>query len=587
MGLSTKQTLKALSGALTILAAMLLMNAPTASALIAVPYLKVSPQTGAPGDTFTFGIAYGNVIQGCDVPVDYTVSGPDDPQGNEGPQIASGTLPATIPGNPPIIATGSVSPTIPGTYTIDAQAEPDTQGSCEGLVLQGTFQVTSPPPPPDTVTLTPASQSQPIDNTARVTATLTDTSSGTPVPGAVMTFGITGPNSSVNGTCTPADCTTDPDGQVTFTYAGTSTGDDTVNVSVGPFGGGNPTAAANVTWTPTVNGSRYAALGDSYSAGEGTLSYNRGTDIPGVNMCHRSPFSYASELDMDANLGSFAFVACSGAITDDLFSPNHSPNFAPSGDIEPAQLCQASSVSIAGKSITACGSARLPALGPDTRTVTLTIGGNDAGFSSVIKSCVWVLILGTNHGMPGRGCSGKSSVVEPALSRMLTLAGRGSATITESGVQYKIHSITSVIAAIHQNAPNAHVYIAGYPRLFQDTTGRDCQVGTATVNGKVGRPLEVAPFDASWLDGAASLLNAIVSSAAAGKPWATYVDVTAPFNGHGLCSADPWINSIDVNFTVNSSVLVQYATPSGDAHPTLQGQKDGYEAAFRAAGVGQ
>jgi len=67
-----------------------------------------------------------------------------------------------------------------------------------------------------------------------------------------------------------------------------------------------------------------------------------------------------------------------------------------------------------------------------------------------------------------------------------------------------------VLETIHQLAPNAHVFVAGYPRLFQPRSAADCQVGTMTVKSG-GRSqtvtVKVAPVDALWIDSLADLMN--------------------------------------------------------------------------------
>src|SRR5579884_2806461 len=70
-----------------------------------------------------------------------------------------------------------------------------------------------------------------------------------------------------------------------------------------------------VTFTPRMYGMPYVALGDSYSAGVGNGAYGWGSEH---NNCERSHKGYPALIDKDQNLG-MAFVACSGAVTDDLF----------------------------------------------------------------------------------------------------------------------------------------------------------------------------------------------------------------------------------------------------------------------------
>lgn len=105
-----------------------------------------------------------------------------------------------------------------------------------------------------------------------------------------------------------------------------------------------------------ASGAAYVALGDSYSSGEGLPPYLWGSNT-WRNQCHRSPQGYAPQLAR-ARRGSFAFAACSGATTNDLFSMSH--NSRAEGP-------------------------QLDALGPDTQVVTLTIGGNDLGLTNCCR----------------------------------------------------------------------------------------------------------------------------------------------------------------------------------------------------------
>jgi hypothetical protein len=78
-----------------------------------------------------------------------------------------------------------------------------------------------------------------------------------PVPGAVVTFAVTGRNTGVAGTCTypsgeaDPECKTDANGKVVFTYPDTNgAGTDTINASVTLRRAGTQHATAAWTWTP-------------------------------------------------------------------------------------------------------------------------------------------------------------------------------------------------------------------------------------------------------------------------------------------------------------------------------------------------
>ena len=96
---------------------------------------------------------------------------------------------------------------------------------------------------------------------------------------------------------------------------------------------------------PLVSGARYVSLGSSYAAGPGvTVS----ADTPS-NRCARSSDNYAHQLAKRFNL-SLVDVACSGATTAHILG---------NWDDLPPQI---------------------DAVTPDTRLVTITIGGNDVSF---------------------------------------------------------------------------------------------------------------------------------------------------------------------------------------------------------------
>src|ERR1700712_2982877 len=92
-------------------------------------------------------------------------------------------------------------------------------------------------------------------------------------------------------------------------------------------------------------GPSYVALGDSYSSGVGTRTY-----ISDGTSCQRSVYAYPY-LIAAAKGYTLNFQACSGATTATVTS------------------------------------SQLAALSTSTKYVTMSVGGNDAGFSNVITEC--------------------------------------------------------------------------------------------------------------------------------------------------------------------------------------------------------
>jgi lysophospholipase L1-like esterase len=231
---------------------------------------------------------------------------------------------------------------------------------------------------------------------------------------------------------------------------------------------------------------RYVALGDSYSAGTGAGRYFDPT-------CRRSVSSYPYLLHLAHPGWTFRDVACSGATTSEM---------------------------LAGQ---------IPSLTPDTDWVTYTIGGNDAGFASVLEDCA-----------PPAWLSDCDGAIDEAR-RLIRgeLPGR----------------LDAVNGAIAARAPWARVVVLDYPRLFD---GGDCSPFTWFDSGEISR-----------LNRAAKLLMRVIRAAVAraGERF-RFRDVIPSFAGHGLGaggagSAAEWINGLSV--------------PLADSfHPNARGQAGGY-----------
>ncbi|QLQ36970.1 SGNH/GDSL hydrolase family protein [Micromonospora robiginosa] len=230
----------------------------------------------------------------------------------------------------------------------------------------------------------------------------------------------------------------------------------------------------------TVN---YVALGDSYSSGVGAGPYDLST-------CLRSQKSYAPLWAAAHAVTSFRFPACGGAVT---------------ADVRDSQVGQLSST---------------------TTLVTITIGGNDAGFADVMTSCRF-----------GSTSSCESAVAGAKTFATATLPGRLDATY----------------AAIRDRAPNARLVVLGYPRLFE--------------TGSCGL-LAMSSYKRTILNQAADVLNGVTAGRASAAG-ATFVDARPAFTGHGVCAADPWIRDV-------SGVIEAY-------HPNANGYRYGYLAALTAA----
>lgn len=274
----------------------------------------------------------------------------------------------------------------------------------------------------------------------------------------------------------------------------------------------------------------YVALGDSFSSGEGSFSY-----YPEQNSCHRSPDSYSHYLKEYIPFSSMRLVACSGAVTDDLYSTSHNN---PSVDAQKNHLSE------------------------NTEVVTLTIGGNDVGFGTVVESCVDFV----DH--PGYLCSTNLTHQAMIANGMSGLEGAGQTKYTDGGDP--IHSYVSILNTIMTAAPNATIYIGGYPRLFgssiSDYTpdaaapgGAKCQVGNV-----LGLGMHVSYTDAQWINNQGDLLNGLIEDAVTeiNSDKVVYVSPTH-LNGHALC---------DNLYSMINGVIIDGDDPTVESfHPTSAG----------------
>jgi lysophospholipase L1-like esterase len=224
----------------------------------------------------------------------------------------------------------------------------------------------------------------------------------------------------------------------------------------------------------------YVALGDSYSSGTGTRSYiNDGTS------CQRSTYAYPS-LIAAARGYSLNFRACSGAKVADVTNT------------------------------------QLSALTASTNYVSISVGGNDAGFADVLTECATPWWAGD--------CNGAIDQAQAFINN--TLPGR----------------LSTLYASIRSKAPNAKVVVVGYPRIFN---GEDCNAGTW-----------FSPAEEARLNQTADLLNSRTSSQASAKGF-SFANPTSRFVGHAVCDSVEWINGL------SNPVSESY-------HPNKAGHSSGY-----------
>lgn len=224
----------------------------------------------------------------------------------------------------------------------------------------------------------------------------------------------------------------------------------------------------------------YVALGDSYSSGTGTRTY-----IDDGTTCQRSVYAYPSLL-ASARGYALNFRACSGATISDV-----------------TRL-------------------QLSALSRRTAYVTISAGGNDAGFTNVLSTCAQPRWAADCHGAINSSREYIQSTLPGALRRL-----------------YR---------AIRSRAPSATVVAVGYPRLFD---GIDCNALTWFSSAEMRR-----------LNATTDLLNSTTHSVASAAGL-SFANPTRRFVGHAVCDRPEWINGL--------------ASPLSESyHPKISGHRRGY-----------
>jgi lysophospholipase L1-like esterase len=250
-------------------------------------------------------------------------------------------------------------------------------------------------------------------------------------------------------------------------------------------------AAAPAAAQPVVNAAQpvvnYVALGDSYSSGVGAGSYSSSS-----GSCDRSANAYSALWAAAHGPASYMSAACAGATTASVIS------------------------------------GQLSALSSATTLVSITVGGNDVGFSSVMETCV---LHSTST------CVSAIAASESEIAS--TLPGQ----------------LDSVLAAISAHAPKARVVVLGYPHLYDLSRSPAC--------------LGLSTTDRTDLNDAADALDGAIQ-AAAQRHGDVFADVRNQFAGHEICDSGSWLHSVNL-----LDIDVSY-------HPTAAGQSGGYYPAFSA-----
>jgi lysophospholipase L1-like esterase len=329
----------------------------------------------------------------------------------------------------------------------------------------------------------------------------------------------------------------------------------------GITGSGDPSLGADVAFgavafIPVESGS-YVALGDSYSAGEGTGGpWDEGTDVQTANgaqatdLCHRSPDAYGpkyAQLTQTFIGSTVIHLACSGGTLTDLDNihwirtPDGTTYFDPS---HPYQWPTAPSICSASPSpCTYSGSGGTASVEPGSQVsllqqipspklVTLTIGGNDAGFAGIITNCVYQF-LGINIKRNGT-CQSVVYTNPNGTNQLDKTIATLQAPITKA--------LQDVKAAV---PVSTKIVLLTYPAIFNSNSGQ-CSL--------------LYSSDVQWLMTEAQKFDQMLMNAAASAGVSVLNEENA-FQGHELCTGTPWVQKPDNPIQPDLSLKDNYFHP--------------------------
>lgn len=274
--------------------------------------------------------------------------------------------------------------------------------------------------------------------------------------------------------------------------------------------GGSPPTSKIHRFAPPNPPLRYVALGDSYAAGEG-LAENNGPYLgSGDPDCHRHSRGYPPLFRFGSSAPALNFFACSGATTWNIWQDPQ--------DQEPVQLSH-------------------PEVNPQTELVTITVGGNDVGFSDVLARCGHPLSTSAcnNEPYPSEVYAKIDEELPPKLAR------------TYREIQYKV-------------GPDTAVVVVGFPLLFPDEPQEQACAALTTFTSA----------EQEFLREAGTRLRNVIKREAE-RAGFHFDDIIPDFAGHNICEDEgtDWVNAAEWD-------CCRLAAGDSSFHPNALGYDLGY-----------
>jgi hypothetical protein len=238
---------------------------------------------------------------------------------------------------------------------------------------------------------------------------------------------------------------------------------------------------AGLASAASARADNYVSLGDSYVAGP-FIPNLIGPPFGCIRSDHNYPHLAAGAIGLPLRDPS-----CSGAETDDMTQPQ---NVDPDGPNPP----------------------QFNSLDASTKVVSLTIGGNDIGFSSIAQSCI---------------------TYNPFSSPCKSKYNSGGVDQISQRIQATAPKVATVIQGIHMRSPSARVLVVNYPAIFPET-GNGCWP-----------QMPISFSDAPYLRAKEQELNQMLATQAAANG-ASLVSWYAASIGHDACKSSSvrWVEPL-------------------------------------------
>lgn len=249
--------------------------------------------------------------------------------------------------------------------------------------------------------------------------------------------------------------------------------------------------------TPALRAIDYLALGDSYASGEGVGKYKDGSDVYGTNMCHVSTLSYPYQLANRGVTAATESVACSGARIKDimrldkrLYSENNPQSMSYLSEQDLRLVINNFYVGSTWQN------EFVKQYQP--RIITLSVGGNDIGFSKIISACV----------------TGAADCYSSTQQRKQLV----------STIQYTYTDLVKTYTTLKSNSPGSSIYVIGYPQIAKEDG--NCATNVGLSNKEIIFTNKLITY-----------LNSVIQQATK-EAGVLYVDTQKALYGRRLCEVD-------------------------------------------------